>query len=300
MADHEVARAVARRIGRVGAWSFALERLPAARARDFTREVESLGYGALWIPESLGSKEIFSHAALLLAAGGTITIASGIASIWARDAVAMANGARTLLEAYPGRFLLGLGASHAPVVERRGARYARPLSYMREYLGAMDKAPYVGPNRDDPRPARVLAALGPKMLRLSATSAEGAHPYFVPVEHTPVARKEIGEGPVLAVEQAAVLLTDPAAARKAARGHMKRYLELDNYANNLRRLGWNDADIANGGSDAIVDAIVAWGEPERVAERVRAHLDAGADHVCLQMLGPDPADELRRLAPLIV
>ena len=300
MADHEVARGLARRIGRVGAWSFALERLPAARAQDFTREVEALGYGALWIPESLGSKEIFSHSAVLLAAGGNITIASGIASIWARDAVAMNNGARTLLEAYPGRFLLGLGASHAPVVERRGARYVRPLSYMREYLEAMDKAPYVGPDRDGPRPPRVLAALGPKMLHLSATSAEGGHPYFVPAEHTPVARRELGDGPLLAVEQAAVLLADPAAARKAARAHMKRYLELDNYANNLRRLGWADADIANGGSDAIVDAIVAWGEPERVAERVRAHLDGGADHVCLQMLGSDPADELRRLAPLIV
>ncbi len=300
MADQEGARAVAKRIGRVGAWSFALERLTAPRAQDFTREVESLGYTALWIPESLGSKEIFSHAALMLAAGGTITIASGIASIWARDAVAMANGARTLLDAHPDRFLLGLGASHAPVVERRGARYARPLSYMREYLDAMDQAPYVGPNRGDPRPPRVLAALGPRMLELSAARAEGAHPYFVPVEHTPFARKQLGSGPLLAVEQAAVLSTDPAAARKVARAHMKRYLDLDNYANNLRRLGWGERDIGGGGSDAMVDAIVAWGEPERVAERVRAHLDGGADHVCLQMLGADPADELRRLAPLIV
>ncbi|MDP9265241.1 MAG: TIGR03620 family F420-dependent LLM class oxidoreductase [Chloroflexota bacterium] len=299
MPDHDVARSVAQRIGRVGAWSFALERLTAARAQDFTREVESLGYTALWIPESLGSKEIFGHAAVLLAAGGGITVASGIASIWARDAVAMANGARTLLDAYPDRFLLGLGASHAPVVERRGARYVRPLSRMREYLDAMDQAPYVGPNRGDPRPPRVLAALGPKMLQLSATRAEGAHPYFVPLEHTPFARKQLGDGPLLAVEQAAVLSTDAAVARKAARAHMKRYLELDNYANNLRRLGWGDDDIGGGGSDAMVDAIVAWGEPERVAERVRAHLETGADHVCLQMLGTDTAEELRRLAPLL-
>jgi probable F420-dependent oxidoreductase len=293
----ERAREWATRLGTIGVWTFEAERMPAAGARDYARALESLGFAVLWIPESLGSKEVFAHAGLLLAATKTLVIATGIANIWARDAVAMANGARALVDAYPDRFLLGLGVSHAPTVKIRGQTYARPLEHMRSYLDAMDAAPYTGPKVEVPR---VLAALGPQMLRLSAERALGAHPYFVPVEHTAIARKELGGGPLLAVEQAAVLTDDPAVARAAARRHMKRYLDLENYVNNLRRLGWTDRDLAEGGSDKLVDAIVAWGGTGAIRARVDEHIERGADHVCLQVLRPDragsPASDLERIA----
>src|SRR5436190_3060482 len=278
------AREAAARLGPIGVWSFELERMTAADEGRLAQEVESLGFRALWIPESLGSKEVLAHAGLLLAATKTLIVASGIANIWARDPVAMSNGARTLQEAYADRFLCGIGVSHKPTIDARlGGGYEKPLSRMRAYLDAMDHAPYVGPNRKDPPAPRVLAALGPQMLRLAAERSLGAHPYFVPVEHTPIAREAIGADALLAVEQACALESDPAKGRDIARRHMKRYLGLDNYANNLRRLGWGDADIANGGSDALVDAIVAWGEVDAVKQRTAAHRRNGADHVCLQV-----------------
>ena len=302
MSDHDEAGRWAGRLGRVGAWTFDIERLTASAARDYVRELERLGIGTLWIPESLGSKEVFAHAGLLLAATDKLVIATGIANIWARDATAMANGNRALGEAYPGRFLLGVGVSHAPVVRMRGASYEKPVEYMAHYLDAMDKAPYTGAPPPEP-PGRILAALGPRMLRLAAERTIGAHPYFVPVEHTTIARKALGSGPLLAVEQAAVLSTDPVAARATARKHMKRYLALDNYANNLKRIGWSDADLANEGSDKLVDAIVAWGDARAIRARVDAHLANGADHVCLQVLRADitahPLAEWRALAPAL-
>lgn len=296
------ARRWAKTLGPVGAWSFDVERLGAGDARAYARDLESLGVPALWIPESLGSKEVFAHASLLLAATERLVVATGIANIWARDPVAMANGQRALVDAYPGRFLLGLGVSHAPAITARsGERWVRPVERMREYLDAMDRAPYTGKAVETPR---ILAALGPRMLRLGAERTLGAHPYFVPVEHTTMARRELGSGPLLAVEQAAVLSTDPAVAREAARRHMKRYLELDNYANNLRRIGWSDADIANGGSDALVDAIVAWGDAAAIRRRVEDHHARGADHVCVQVIRVDlkasAALEWRTLAPALL
>ncbi len=303
MTDHDQARAWAERLGRVGSWTSDVERLSAAAARDYVRELERLGLRALWIPESLGSKEIFAHASLLLASCDRLVIASGIANIWARDATAMANGGRTLVEAYPGRFLLGVGVSHAPIVKMRGASYTKPVENMTRYLEAMDKAPYTGVAPPRP-PDRVLAALGPRMLRLAAERAIGAHPYFVPVEHTALARKELGPGPLLAVEQAAVLSTDPSVARTTARKYMKRYLPYENYSNNLRRLGWNDADFANDGSDALVDAIVVWGDAREIRTRVDKHVANGADHVCVQVLradfGAHPLAEWRALAPTLL
>jgi probable F420-dependent oxidoreductase len=299
MSDREGARRWAQRLGQVGAWTFDVERLSAAAAREYVRELERLGIPALWIPESLGSKEIFAHAGLLLASSERLVIASGIANIWARDATAMANGHRALAEAYPGRFLLGLGVSHAPVVKLRGATYDKPVEHMTRYLDAMDKAPFTGAAPPEPT-GRVLAALGPRMLRLASERSIGAHPYFVPVEHTTIARKELGAGPLLAVEQAAVLSKDPTVARTTARKHMKRYLSLENYANNLRRLGWSDTDLANDGSDALVDAIVAWGDGREIRARVETHLANGADHVCVQALRVDlaahPLAEWRALA----
>ena len=298
---HEKARAWAKRLGQVGIWTIDLDRLPAAASRDYVRALESLGFQALWIGEGLGSREAFANAGVLLATSQRLIIATGIANIWARDAIAMANGARTLVDAYPDRFLLGLGVSHAPTVTTRGQTYAKPVEHMQGYLDAMDAAPYIGPKVEAPR---VLAALGPRMLRLSADRALGAHPYFVPIEHTTIARKELGEGPLLAVEQATVHSNAPAIARATARRHMKRYLDLENYTNNLRRLGWNDADLGNGGSDKLVDAIVAWGDAGAIQARVAEHRKRGADHVCLQVLRTDlaapPTRELEAIAKVVL
>lgn len=289
-------------IGRVGIWSFGLELQPAARAQEAAAEIESLGYGALWIPEAMG-REVFTHAGLLLAATRRIVIATGIANIWARDAMTMAAAQKTLTEAYPNRFLLGLGVSHAPLVETvRGHRYEKPLSAMRAYLDAMDVAPWIAPPPTTDL-VRVIGALAPKMLKLAAARTAGAHPYFVPPEHTARARALMGPGPLLAPEQAVVLETTPTTAREIARAHMMTYLGLPNYVNNLKRLGFSDADVANGGSDRLVDAIVAWGDLDAVGRRVRAHFDAGADHVCVQVLDADPRAlplrQWRELAPAL-
>lgn len=297
-------REVAERLGPVGVWSFALDRHDIGRARDAAAEVEGLGFPALWIPEGLGSKEVLTHAALLLGGSGKLILATGIASIWARDPVAMANGARTVGDAFPGRFVLGIGVSHRRSVDRRGAaRYEQPYARMRQYLEAMDAARYPALEAG-PAPPRVLAALGPKMLRLAADRAAGAHPYFVPVEHTAFARETLGDEPLLAPEQAVVLRTDPRAARSIAREYMSHYLKLENYANNLLRLGWAEEDLAGGGSDALVDALVAWGDEDAIRARVRDHLEAGADHVSVQALAEDPAalplDDLRALAPALL
>jgi probable F420-dependent oxidoreductase len=297
-------RAVASTIGRVGVWSFSFDRNPVAVEQEAVAAIEELGFPALWIPEGLGSKDALTHASLLLAAGRHIVVATGIASIWARDPVAMANGARTLADAFPGRFVLGLGVSHRTSVDRRGAfTYRRPLGRMRDYLEAMDSARY--PVRDDAKPPpRVLAALGPGMLRLAAERSAGAHPYFVPVEHTAVARETLGHDPLLAPEQAVVLETDPAVARSIAREYMGHYLKLENYARNLMRLGWKEDEISGGGSDRLVDAIVAWGDADDIRKRVGDHLDSGADHVSVQPLTEDPAiipmAQLRELAPALL
>jgi len=274
-------------IGRVGIWTFALERQPAARAQEAAAELESLGYPALWIPEAMG-REALTHAGLLLAGTRRITIATGIANVWGRDAMTMAAGQKTLDEAYPGRFLLGMGVSHAPLVEgMRGHRYEKPLSFMRRYLDAMDAAPFLAAPSSQPG-RRVIGALAPKMLALAARRTDGAHPYFVPPEHTARAREIMGSGPLLAPEQAVVLESDAATARAIARAHMTTYLGLPNYTNNLRSLGFGDDDLRDGGSDRLVDAIVAWGDVDALRTRIRAHHDAGADHVCIQVLTADP------------
>jgi probable F420-dependent oxidoreductase len=269
-------------MGRVGAWSFALQRLAAADAGAAARDLEGLGLPAVWIPESIGSKDVFAHAAILLGATERVVIAPGIANIYARDPMAMANGAKALGEAWPGRFVLGIGVSHAPSVAQRGSAYGKPVETMRAYLDAMAAAQYAAPEPDPPVPL-VLAALGPRMLELAAERADGAHPYFVPVEHTPVARQHLGPEPFLGVEVTAVLASDRSAGRRIAHGFAKNYLALPNYANNLRRLGWTDADVAGEGSERLIDAVVVVGDVDAIVARVRAHLEAGADHVCLQL-----------------
>lgn len=273
-------------LGRIGVWSHYFDMQPMSRAQEAVGELEAMGYGAVWVPESVG-REAMSNAALLLAGGERIVVATGIANLWARDAMSMAAGHKTITSAYPDRFLLGIGVSHQSAVEGlRGQTYGRPLATMRAYLDAMDAALFFA-DAPTSEPVRVLAALGPKMLELARDRTAGAHPYFVPVEHTPVAREALGPDRLLATEQAVVLETDPSTARRLARTHMKTYLGLPNYTNNLRRFGYDDDDLADGGSDRLVDAIVAWGDAGTVATRVQAHLDAGADHVCIQVVAED-------------
>ena len=290
-------------LGRIGVWSFALESLPAAEERGAVAEIESFGYRAIWFPESVESREVFAHAAWILSGTERVVAASGIANIWARDPTAMANGWRMLSDAYPGRFVLGIGVSHAGSVSRRGGTYERPYAAMRGYLDAMDRAPSSAPEPEVP-PRLILAALGPKMLELGAERAHGVHTYFVPVEHTAFARQRLGPGPVLAVEQTVVLESDPSEARRVARGFALDYLQTENYARNLKRVGWTGAEVAGQGSDALIDAVIAWGDVDRVALRVRQHLDAGADHVCVQVVAEDELDpclqQLGELAPALL
>ncbi len=288
--------------GRIGIWSGFLDPRPSAEARRLAGEIEQLGYGALWVPEAVG-REPLVNAALLLGATERLVLATGIASIYARSPMTANAGLRTLTEAFPGRFMLGLGVSHQPMVEGLlGLDYAKPLGAMRAYLDAMDAALFFGAPAPH-EPQRVLAALAPRMLGLAGERTQGALSYFVPVEHTPVARGDLGADGLLCVEQAVVLETDPARARELARSHASTYVNLPNYTNNLRRFGFDDQDFADRGSDRLIDAIVAWGDDDAVAARVRAHLDGGADHVCIQVIADDHApglEQWRRLAPLLV
>lgn len=289
-------------LGRVGVWLGNLGWAPATVEREVAAEVEELGYGALWYSEAHNSKESLSHGALLLAATRRITIASGIANIWVRDPMAMVAGANALAEAHPGRFVLGLGVSHPPQLAPRGHAYERPVARMRAYLEAMDAAAYTGPTPVKPLP-RLLGALRPPMLELAAALADGAHPYLVPVEHTRRARSILGPGKLLATEQLVLLEDDPVVARARGREAIAWYLTLPNYTDNLRWLGFGEDDLAGGGSDRLVDALVASGDEQAVRARVSEHLEAGADHVCIQPIGRDGdplgVDELRRLTPAL-
>ena len=295
-------------LARIGVWQGGYG--PAvADDRAMIAELESLGYSAFWFGEAPGGKEAFTRAATLLAASSTITVGTGIASIWGRDPLNTASAIRTLGEAFPGRFIAGLGVSHQPLVEARGDTYERPYEAMRRHLAGMAAANHRSPAPSIDVPV-LLAALRPRMLSLASTAADGAHPYFVPVEHTVRAREILGPGKLLAPEVAVVLESDPTEARRLARLHTGGfYLTAPNYVENLRWLGWSDHDLEGGGSDALVDAIVAWGDEEAITARIREHLDAGADHVCIQPVTEmqplvDGSDSLaigvlRRLAPTL-
>jgi probable F420-dependent oxidoreductase len=289
-------------LGRVGVWYGMIDALPTPEAQRAAQLVEELGFGALWIAEAVG-REPFVSSAVLLSATTDLAVATGIANIYARDPMTMAAGQKTLAEAFPNRFLLGIGVSHGHLVAGvRKHDYSRPYSYMVEYLDRMDKALFMasGPSGD---PGRILAALGPKMLQLSAERANGAHPYFTTPDHTKIARDVMGPDALLAPEQMVVLETDPVEARRIARAGMKIYLGLPNYYNNLARLGFDESDWSDGGSDRLVDAIVAWGTEQTIAARVAEHHAAGADHVCVQVLQDGvamPEQQWRRLAPALL
>ncbi len=289
-------------LGRVGIWTFDLDLQPMTRAQEAVIELEELGYRCVWVPEAVG-REPFASCALLLSSTKHLTMATGIASMHARSATTMAAGWKTLTEKFGDRFLLGIGASHQHLAEKvHQSTYSKPFSAMVEYLDAMDNAVFfAAPSATSPR--RVLAALGPKMLKLSAQRGLGAHPYFVPVEHTAGARVILGDDALLAPEIAVVFDTNAETARATARQHMLTYNRLPNYANNLLRLGYSQNDIAGPDkmpSDKMVDAIVVWGTFETIIKRINDHISAGANHVSVQVLsskaGVLPTAQWRELA----
>jgi probable F420-dependent oxidoreductase len=292
-------------LGRVGIWWSGSWRDRSDDGVDVAAEMEALGYTTLW---SSGGYEpgLASRFERLLAATTHVAVASGIVSIWVNEPERLAESAAALDRRFPGRFVLGLGTSHAALVEPGGQAYVHPYAKMTRFLDRLDAhdahdvsgSPAVTPGR------RVLAALGPRMLALAAARSAGAHPYFVPVEHTAGARAVLGPGPVLAPEVAVVLERDPDRARAAARRYTAGYLGLPNYVNNVRALGYSEDDVAGAGSDRLVDAVVAWGDEAAIAARVAEHHAAGADHVCLQELTDDmgtfPVAQYRRLAPAVL
>ena len=275
------------RLGRLGVWTW-LDHLAAPQAAEFANQLEEWGYRALWIPEAVG-RDPFALIGYLAARTETLVLATGIANIYARDPMTMRATREALAELSNGRLLLGLGVSHAHLVTGiRKHEYKPPVATMRSYLEAMDAAVYMGAKPAEPAPI-VLAALRPKMLQLSRDLARGAHPYFVPPEHTQRAREILGKGPWLCPEQRVLLESDASVARAVARQNMQVYIGLPNYRNNLLWLGFAEADFEHGGSDRLVDAIVAWGDEKLIADRIQAHYDAGADHVCIQAFRPDGA-----------
>jgi probable F420-dependent oxidoreductase len=276
-------------LGRIGIWTYQLNYQPASKVREVAAELEELGYGTLWIGEA-AYREPLTHAGFLLSATNRMVVATGIANIWARDPLMMTAAQLTLAEAYPERFLLGLGVSHARLVEGiRGHQYQRPFAAMRRYLDEMDEAAQAyRAAKPEATPPRVLAALGPRMLALAAERAWGAHPYLVTPDHTAKVRSALGPNRWLLPEQAVVLETNREQARAIGRRHISRYLDLPNYTNNWRRLGFTDDDLVEKGSNRLVDALVAWGDVETVSERVKDHLHAGADHVCVQVFSAEP------------
>jgi len=283
--------------GRLGVFAGSLSNQSAAVQRDVAAEIEKLGYGTLWYGESV-AREAFAQAAIYLSATSSLVVASGIANIWARDPTAMAAGGRSLAEAWPGRFILGLGVSHAPMVTARGHDYARPLTAMRDYLDRMGQAPWRGP--DIPMPPIVLAALGPRMVALAAERTAGAYPYFTTAKHIQQVREQLGPEGFLAADLPVVLAADRGEARKIGDVHTTLYLRTENYRNNLVRLGWPPDQLEPPGSDDLFDAIVAWGDVDAVRERIDAHIAAGADHVVLNLVTKDRRvpylPELRSLA----
>ncbi|HEU0156957.1 MAG TPA: TIGR03620 family F420-dependent LLM class oxidoreductase [Stellaceae bacterium] len=271
-------------LGRLGVWA-PMDVMSAAAGAAFAKRVEAWGYGALWLPESRGRNALV-HSSWLLANTQALVVATGIANIYARDPMATVQGQLALAEQSAGRFLLGLGVSHRPAVEGvRGHSYGRPVATMRRYLEGMRAASYQAP-APAAQPPTILAALGPRMIALSAELADGAHPYNTTPEHSAEARGILGPGKLLCPEVWVLLEADRTKARAAARQALSRYLQLENYVNGWRRQGFADADLAGGGSDRFLDAMVAWGDERAIRTRIEAHWAAGADHVCIQPVDP--------------
>lgn len=288
-------------LGSVGVWSGLLRRGDRQAAVAAAAELEDLGYGTLWFPGG-GHEDIVDHIWALLRGTRKAVIATGIVSVWTHPAAATAEAHHAFTNEHPGRFLLGIGISHQRAVEGAGIKYVKPLEKLRSYLDELDAAP-------DPVPVdeRILASLGPLSLKLARERSLGTHPYFMPVQHTRVAREAMGPGKIVATELMVVVEADATRARTIARAAMDRYLNAPNYVNNLLRLGYSEQDVAaaTGGSDRLVDDLIAWGGPDKIVQRIREHHNAGADHVCIQVLTENPADlpaamaGWRQLAPAL-
>ncbi len=270
----------------------------AAEAGERATELETLGYSAVWVPDVGG--DLFGSVANLLGATKTVTIATGILNVWMHTPEQTAQQHAALVAQYGPRFLCGVGISHRPLIDRvnSAGAYNKPVAVMEAFLDGLDAAS-VPLAKDD----RVIAALGPRMLELARTRTLGTHPYLVTPELTAMARTGVGPDGYVAVEQGVVLETDRDRAHTIARQHLKGYLELPNYSNNWKRQGFTDDDLVNGGSDRLVDALVVWGDESAIATRVQQHRDAGADHVCVQVLTDNPlsfpAEQWRALAPAL-
>jgi probable F420-dependent oxidoreductase len=288
-------------LGRTGVWTMDFDAHPAGLVRDAAAELDELGYGTLWVAEAFG-RDAFAQSALLLEATSRMVVATGVANIFLRHPLATVNTQHTLAEAYGGRFLLGLGGHRTTdQPSLMGVPFhGNAVEVMTEYLDTMDGTEYHGvkpPNS----PKRVLGVLGPKMLELSARRAWGAHTYLISPSHTAEARGILGPDAVLAVEQTVILHTDLGKAKQQARAFMGGYLTAARHQrNNMRRMGFTEEDLADGGSDRLVDALISYGDKDRIAARVKEHFDAGADHVCVQVLTQDksklPMAEWRELA----
>ncbi|KUI14365.1 LLM class F420-dependent oxidoreductase [Mycobacterium lehmannii] len=277
----------------VGIWSSQLRYGDQGEAAEAAAELEDLGFSALWIPDVGGP--VLDSVDHLLSATRQVVIATGILNLWMHEPADVAARYASLIDTHGERFLLGIGVSHAPLIDsKEPGLYRKPLAATRKYLDDIDATPQPVPVAN-----RVLAALGPKMLALSATRARGAHPYLVTPDHTRYAREQLGEGPLLLPEQTVLLTTDADEARALGTDWLRSYLALPNYANNLLRSGFTEEDVATV-SDRLFDAIIAWGDEQTVLERVQQHHDAGADHVCVQVLTADPREfpreQWRRLA----
>jgi probable F420-dependent oxidoreductase len=280
-----------------GVWSGQLRYGDAGLIAEAAAELDELGYRAIWIPDVGG--DVLGSVETILRATARAVVATGILNIWMHEPSEVAERRASWSDDWQRRFLLGLGVSHAPLIDHgHPGRYAKPFSKMVEYLDGLD-----GASVPFPIDARVLAALRPKMLGLARDRAAGVHPYFVPVEHVARAREILGADALIAVELAVVLDTDASSARETGRRHTAIYVNLPNYTNNLREFGYGDDDFADRGSDRLVDAIVAWGDVDVIAGRVKTMRDAGADHVCIQVIRPDdefPREEWRELASALV
>jgi len=271
-------------LGRIGIW----QRRGEVSA-EAAQEIEALGYSALWLGRSPTPAEVWPF----LEQTDTLIVATGILNVWRHEPADVAARHAELTDAFPGRFLLGIGVGHPEAT----SAYEKPLAKMRAFFDGLDAA-----ERPVPREQRVGAALGPKMLDLATERSLGAHPYFVTAEHTRFARERMGSGALLTPEVAVVVEPDAETARAKAREYAALYLAASNYVRNLKRLGFTDGDIADGGSDKLIDAVIAHGPPEAIAEAVAAHFDAGADHVCLQPISDDypPVDDYRSLARALI
>jgi probable F420-dependent oxidoreductase len=291
-------------LGRVGIWTRQLDGRPGGEAQEAVRELESLGYPVVWIPEAI-EREVMSHATLLLAGSSTMVVATGIANVHARAPRSAALVQLLLTERFPDRFLLGLGVSHPVVVERvLEQAYGSPLTVMSDYLDAIEAA-LAAPRLAPPAvtPSRILAALGPKMLAIAKERSLGAHTYLAPVKHTAWARNELGPGPLLVPAIKAVFDTDRSRARDIGRRSVGAPARNPAYRDNLRRAGFVDADLSGGVSDRLVDALVVSGDVDAIVKRVGEHVAAGADHVCVEVLTGDdtslPSEAWRELAPAL-